>query len=217
MRDPLRVELDDVGLQFLDPPDVGILGAIIVDGDLEAMRAQRPHEGMERGIGMRALFRHLAHDARRIDIGLVQHEPHVAQRLVDDLVFAEQRRIEIDEHHHLGIEAGAGVQEMQGAGQRLDVKPVGGRHAVEELARRNRLAIAERSDESLERGDGKFSRTEREDRLEGRAKLVCSPDSHRRSVVLPDDMSQANTARHGTDPRADCNRLHTGTEVFTLR
>ena len=46
--DPLRIEFDDVGLQRPDALDVGIMRAVVVDGDPEAVRPQRLHEIVKR-------------------------------------------------------------------------------------------------------------------------------------------------------------------------
>lgn len=48
LRYPGRVELDDVGLEFPDPVDVGIVGPVIVDRDAEAVGLQGGDEIVQR-------------------------------------------------------------------------------------------------------------------------------------------------------------------------
>src|SRR6185312_16753604 len=150
----------------LDALDVGIVRAIIVDGDAIAMLAQGLHEAVEQLVRRAALLGDLAHDAAGFHIRLVQHQPHVAQRRLGDLTVVEQRGIEIDEDAGLGRQADAGVEEMKRPAECLDMAAVERRDAWEEDRRRYGFTIPRRAYQSLEGGDGQLSLPEGEDWLE---------------------------------------------------
>ena len=180
--DPFGVELDDVGPQFPDAVHVGILRTVVVDGDAEAVGPERRDEAEQRFLGGGFLLGDLADDAARVDAGLMQHQPHVAQRAVGDRPVGEDGRIEVDEERGLRRQAGRRVEQMEGARQRFDMQPVGGRNAVEEGAGRPGLAVAKGPDQPFEGGDRQLAALEGKDRLERAFQRVRAPHAGRRAV-----------------------------------
>ena len=185
------------GWSSLDPAHVGILGAVIVDGDAEAVALQRRDEIEERLLRGRLLLGHLADDAARIDAGLVQDEPHVAQRRLGDRVLGEDRRIEIDEDRsasgdrqpaalsRCSVRVSVSTCSRSAAGTLL--KKASGVQASS--SRNGRISPSKATTAELAVGEG-------EDRLEGALEHVRAPDTGRGAVVVADDVSKPDAARH---------------------
>ncbi len=90
-------------------------------------------EVLEKAI--RSLLGHLADDAARIDARGVQHQAHFSQGVVGDRALGEHRRIEIDEDRCFLRQEGAGIQQVQGPGQRFDMQSIGRRAGREKTHR----------------------------------------------------------------------------------
>ncbi|CCV15731.1 hypothetical protein MESS4_820020 [Mesorhizobium sp. STM 4661] len=197
LHDPVGIEFDDIRPELLDAVDVGFFSAEIVDSDAKTVAPERLDEIVEGFLRCRFLLGHLAHDAVRIDVCFVQHQPHLAQRLVGDAAVGEHRRVEIDEDGRLPRQAGASVQEVQRPCQSFDMQAVGRRARVEKTHRRLRLAVAKRPDQPLEGCDRKLAGLEGEDGLEGALQRVDAPDTAGGAVIMADDMGKPDTARQG--------------------
>ena len=65
--------------------------AVIIDGNAEPLIAKGGDEFAKRALGPRLLFRDLADDPARIDAGLIQHEAHMAQGIIDRFAHAKNR------------------------------------------------------------------------------------------------------------------------------
>jgi hypothetical protein len=152
----------------------------------------------------------------RIDARLVQDEAHVAQRVVGDRRLAEHGRIEVDEERRGRIEELAGVEQVQRARQRLHMQPVGGRNAVEEDGRRN--GSPSRNGRSRPSKAAIDSLPPRNAKIGWKALFsVEPPDARRGTVILANDMGEANAARHGQAPGSAGTHGHGGTQGFTGR
>lgn len=141
---------------------------------------------------------HLADDATRVDAGFMQHQPHLAQRIVGNGPLGEDGRIEIDEDRRFFRQACAGIQEVERARQRLDMQAVGCGASAEEHGRRLRFAIAKRPNQPLEGDKRQLPRLESEDRLERALQRIDAPDTGGGAVFLTDDVGKPNAARQGS-------------------
>src|SRR5690606_30930020 len=102
------------------------------------------------------------------------------------------------------------------ARERFDRKPLGGGNAVEKRQGGPGLAVSERSQQSLECGDGQLVRFEHVDGLKRALQDKRSPDARGEAVIPADDMGP-DVRRHATLTPPDApgsGRVHYGGSRF---
>src|SRR5690606_35660949 len=169
---------------------VGGLNTEIVDRDPEPAVAQYLDENRKRLLRRRLLLGHFADDAARVDTGFVKGDAHLVQDHVGNLERVENRRIEIDEQHLIGIEEPARVEEVDSPRQRFDVQPVGHRVVTKEIRGRDALLISKRPDQPFICDDIQLSVAKGEYRLESRLEHIGIPYARGSAVILFLDVRQ---------------------------
>src|SRR5690606_30335474 len=134
LRDPVRIELDDIRPEILDAADGGIVRPVVVYRYAEAIRSQCLNKLKQDIEGRGALFSNLAHDTTGVDTCLMQNQPHLAQSRFRNGTIDEDGRIEVHEDRRLLGQMG-GVEQMERARQRLDVETICGCAGRKEGAR----------------------------------------------------------------------------------
>ena len=193
--DPFGIEFDDVGLELLDPVDVGARRAVIVDGDAEAVG--RSAWTKRTSAASEADFCSITSQTTRGGRSRrVASTARMSRNADPPARSREQRRIEVDEYRDVAGQAGAGVEQVERARHFSTFRRWCGGTAAKKICGGDLLGFAERPRQAFIGDQRKPITREREDRLERRPEDMRAKHPGEYAVVLPGNPGRAFQGRH---------------------